>query len=224
MMQKLENVSSIIFDFDYTLVDSSNAIIECVSYALNILCLPVPDPDIIRRSIGLSSKDTLKMLTNVYDQRSAEKFRQLFTRKADEVMLEKTVILDNVKTVLSELDKIDLKLGIVSNKYRFRIDEFLKRENISGLIDIVVGFEDTPEPKPDPSGLIMAANKLGVSQKQTIYVGDSIVDAETASRIDMRFIATLTGVTPREDFLRYSPCLIINDLKELPDLLSGSSQ
>jgi phosphoglycolate phosphatase len=113
-----------------------------------------------------------------------------------------------------------MRLGIVSNKYRYRIEAFLSRENLKDLIDIVVGYEDAPKPKPDPAGLLIAAQKLGTSPVDIVYIGDSLIDAETASRIQIPFIAVLTGVTAREDFKDYSPCHILNGLPELSQLLS----
>jgi phosphoglycolate phosphatase len=84
---------------------------------------------------------------------------------------------------------------------------------------IIFDFDYTPKPKPEPDGLLMAMNKLGKPQQQTVYIGDSLIDAETASRIGMSFIAVLTGVTSRQDFAAYSPCSIINNLQELQQLL-----
>ena len=130
------------------------------------------------------------------------------------------IFLDGVKQVLLDLDRRGILLGIVSNKYRYRIEAFLLRERLEKLIDVIVGFEDAAKPKPDPEGLIIAMNKLGKPREETVYIGDGLIDAETAGRIGVRFIAVLTGVTSRQDFENYSPCFIINSIEELPQLLS----
>lgn len=215
MSASFDNTNSIIFDFDYTLVDSSSAIIDCVSYAFRKMNLPVPVNEEICKTIGLSSKATLKALAQIDDQKSDEEFRFHFTCRADEVMLEKSVFLDGVKPVLMDLKSRGLELGIVSNKYTYRIEAFLQRENLEETIDIVVGFEDIPEPKPDPAGLLIATDRLGRSKNQTVYIGDSLVDAETASRAGVPFIVMLTGVTSRQDFKDYAPLYFLNNLREL---------
>jgi phosphoglycolate phosphatase len=220
MSTRLRNIQSVIFDFDYTLVDSSAASIECISFALNNMQLPVPAPELICKTIGMSLENTLKALTRIDDQISAKEFRRLFTLRADHVMLDLIVFLSGAKQVLSELDKRGIMLGIVSNKYRYRIEAFLQRENLEGLIDVIVGFEDTTKPKPEPDPLLFAISKLGRPREQTVYVGDSLIDAETASRTGISFIAVLTGVTTRQDFAGYFPCSIINNLQELPELLA----
>jgi len=219
MLLPLENIRSLIFDFDLTLVESSKASIECISYAQRQMGLAISSSEAIRKTIGMSLEDALKELAKITDQESAAEFRRLFVRRADEVMLDNMFFLDGVKQVLLELDRRNLGLGIVSNKYRYRIEAFLARENFTHVIDTVVGFEDAPKPKPDPAGLLTAIEKLHSTPERTVYIGDSLVDAETASRVNLPFIAVLTGVTGREDFAGYANCRIIDSLKEIPGLL-----
>ena len=219
MLNIPKNINAIIFDFDYTLVDSSSASIECISYALKQMKLPVPSVESIKQTIGLSLEDTLKALCRIDDPASAGEFRRLFVVRADEVMLERIFFLGGVKQLLIDLHRRKFGLAIVSNKYRYRIEAFLSRENVKWAIDVIVGFEDTPIPKPDPSGLLMAMEKLGRTRDQVIYVGDSRVDAETAQRSNVPFIAVLTGVTHKEDFVHFSPYRIIDNLQELAQCL-----
>jgi phosphoglycolate phosphatase len=219
-----EKINALIFDFDYTLVDSSPASIECISYALRQMKLPVPPAESIRQTIGLSLEDTLKTLCRINDPALASEFRRLFIHRADEVMLEQITFLSGAKQMLIDLHQRKYALGILSNKYRYRIEAFLAREKVEWTIDVIVGFEDAPVPKPDPSGLLMAMEKLGKSREQVIYTGDSRVDAETARRSDVPFIAVLTGVTRKEDFNDYSPYRIIDNLQELAHCLPGQTK
>jgi phosphoglycolate phosphatase len=93
MINGFKDIHSIVFDFDYPLVDSSSGSIECIFYALRKMGLPVPAPETIRQTIGMSLEDALKQLAGVDNQGSQEEFRALFTHRADEVMLERTNLL-----------------------------------------------------------------------------------------------------------------------------------
>jgi phosphoglycolate phosphatase len=220
MSIELKNIDSMIFDFDYTLVDSSPVILEGISYALGKMGLPIPTPELMRKTIGLTSKDALKVLIGTNDRKAVAEFEVLFIRREGEVTFERTIFLEGAKQVLKELDGRGLGLGIVSNRSHKMIDEFLRREKISELVDVIVGVEDAPKPKPDPSGLMMALNKLAGSKTRTFYIGDSRVDAKTAHRVGIPFIAVLSGMTPKQDFKKYSPCFIVNKLTEILQLFN----
>lgn len=63
-----ENIKAVIFDFDYTLADSSKGIIECIDYALRILGLTSVTTEVACENIGLSFDDTFFKLTGIKKQ------------------------------------------------------------------------------------------------------------------------------------------------------------
>ncbi len=54
--------NAVVFDFDFTLADSSAGVAECVNHALGAMGLPAAAPQAIYRTIGLSLTETLKRL------------------------------------------------------------------------------------------------------------------------------------------------------------------
>ena len=78
----------VVFDFDYTLADSSAGIIECINHALHHLGLPSVPESRIRESIGLTLASTLTFLTGVEEKKTADEFLHLFVKHADAVMAE----------------------------------------------------------------------------------------------------------------------------------------
>ena len=211
--------TSVIFDFDYTLADSSAGEVECVNCALRAMNLPPAANSDIHAMIGVSLPETFRRLTREANQTKASEFVELFINRADEVMLDYIVLFDSVRPAVKQLIAGGLTLGIVSTKYRRRIDAFLKREELTHAFKIVIGGEDVSARKPDPTGLLTAMDKIGHSATQTVYVGDSVVDAETAKRANVAFVAVLSGVTPKESFRDYAPLAVIDNLQTLPSLL-----
>jgi phosphoglycolate phosphatase len=212
--------TSVIFDFDYTLADSSAGEVECVNYALRTMNLPPAANSDIHANIGVSLPETYRRLTRDSGKTGADEFVRLFIERADAVMLDYIILFESVRPAVKQLIANGLTLGIVSTKYRRRIDAFLKREDLTHAFKVVIGGEDVATHKPDPTGLLMALEKLGHSSSQIIYVGDSVVDAETAERADVAFVAVLSGVTPKDAFRDYTPLAIIDNLCLLPDLLN----
>lgn len=210
---------SIIFDFDYTLADSSFGVIECVNYGLKRLGLPPAPHDDIRRTIGLSLRETLRTLAGDENAIHGDEFLRLFKERADEVMADATHIYDFVPRIVEALQRRRITLGIVSSKTRRRIEAVLHRDGLDGCFTVIVGGEDVPNLKPDPTGLLWAVERLGRSKQECLYVGDSITDAQTAQRSRVPFAAVLSGTTKRQAFQPYTPYLTLHSAAHLPSAL-----
>jgi phosphoglycolate phosphatase len=211
-------LQAILFDFDYTLADSSQGAIDCIGYALRGLGLPPVSDEAVRRTIGLSLADTLVTLAGPQPAEVSKRFARLFVERADQVMADMTVLLPGVREVVTRLRERGLALGIVSTKYRYRIEAILRQEGLLAPFAAIVGGEDVTAHKPDPESLRLALDRLGVGQEEALYVGDSIVDVETARRAGVSFVAVLSGTKPREAFLEYPIYAVIDMLEELPGL------
>jgi len=210
---------AVVFDFDYTLVDSSRAVVVCANYALGELGLPLASAEAICRTIGLPLPDILVELAGQQHAALGEEFKRLFVSQADKVGNELTVLLAATAPAVRALRGCGLSLGIVSTKLRYRMQGFLQREGLLDSFAVIIGIEDVSVPKPDPSGLLMAIARLAAPLPDCLYVGDSVVDAETARRAGVTFLAVLSGVTPREAFAAYPVYAIVGGLAELPPLI-----
>ncbi|HEX9062210.1 MAG TPA: HAD-IA family hydrolase [Clostridia bacterium] len=211
----IDKYRSILFDFDYTLADSSRGICECVSYALLNMGHAIPSDKQICKTIGLSLPEVYYTFTKDDDPIASDTFRSLFKKKADIVMTKNTVLFDEVPQTIEFLHNNNVKCGIVSTKYRYRILEVLKRDGLAEKFDIIVGGEDVCNPKPDPESLLKAIQGLGIKKEECLYIGDSIVDAKTAINAGVDFIGVLSGTTTREQFSAYRCIKIIEQLTNL---------
>ncbi len=213
-----QNIKTIIFDFDYTIADSSAGIIECINHALAGVGLPAESPPRIRSTIGLSLIDTLEKLTGRQSTEKIAEFRRLFIQRADEIMADKTQIYSSAPAVIGALIDKGFHMGLVSTKFRYRIQTILRRAGLLESFEVIIGGEDVTRPKPDPEGLTLALEKMNTAPRSALYVGDSVTDAETAKRAGLLFIAVLSGVTPVEAFADYPVERIITGLAELPQI------
>jgi phosphoglycolate phosphatase len=211
----MRRIEAVIFDFDYTLADSSRGAVECVNCALAALGLPMASSEAICQTIGLSLTDTLARLAGPGFAERSQEFAGQFTKRADEVMADLTVLYENVAPVVLALKQRGIKLGIVSTKFRRRIEGILRREHLADVFDAIVGGEDVFRHKPDPESLWKAIERLSVPASQVVYVGDSLVDAETARRAGVAFVAVLSGQTQRGEFDGYPVDGMIECLPQL---------
>ena len=206
---------AIVFDFDYTLADSSRGVIACIEFALGELGLPAVSAEAAKRTIGLSLPDTFLELAGPQHAAQSDEFARLFVERANQVMSGLTVLFKSVPGVIDKLGSRGFSLGIVSTKFRYRIESVLRREGLLDAFAVIIGGEDVAKHKPDPTGLLTAVERLGSVPASTLYAGDSVTDAQTAERAGVPFVAVLSGVTPREAFRDYATCEIVESLYDL---------
>ena len=107
------------------------------------------------------------------------------------------------------------RIGIISTKFRYRIRELLDQHFPNDFLDIIIGGEDVKTPKPSPEGLLLAIKQLHATKAETLYIGDSTVDAETAQRTGVDFAGITHGMTTAEELQRYPHKKIMDSLEEL---------
>lgn len=210
-------VRTIIFDFDYTLVDSAQGTIDGVNFAFEEMGLPIASDDAVRRTIGLSLPDILPALAGDAHTKYVNEFTRLFYQRADETMVALAEFYVGVPQTIKALRRLGIQLAIVSQKRRRYIQPILEKENLSEAFETIVGGGDAAY-KPDPEGLLLAVAQTGSVPENCIYVGDSVTDAETARRAGIAFVAVLSGVTPRTAFENYDVYAILEDVSELLSL------
>ena len=210
---------AVVFDFDYTLADSSQGAVECINFALAEMGLAQVSEEAACRTIGLSLHETFLTLGEHHEPQRCDEFHQLFVQRAEQVMSRLTVLYESVPAMVETLREGGLRLAIVSTKYRRRISEVLRRESLLHGFEVVIGGEDVEQHKPHPQGLFEAIEKLGCSPASIVYVGDSVVDAELAKRAGVPLIVVLSGVTPKTHFENYQPLAVLEDVSHLANVL-----
>ncbi|HFK5537062.1 TPA: HAD family hydrolase [Elizabethkingia anophelis] len=211
----MSKYNTYIFDFDYTLADSSKGIIMCFHYVLeNHEYHDISDHQ-IKLTIGKTLEESFSILTGITDKETLTSYAKEYVKKADDWMTANTVLFPETSAVLHALKERGYKIGIVSTKYRYRIMEFVEKEFPKEFFDIVIGAEDVRAHKPDPAGLILAINSLQSGLERCLYIGDSIIDAKTAQAIGVDFYGVLNGITTREELLIYPHIKIADNLNDL---------
>ncbi len=213
----------LVFDFDYTLGDSTNGIVLCVNYALNKLGYAAAGREEICRTIGLHLEEIYSILVRqqgkVEMPGEEKEFSRLFIEKADQVMTENTSFYPGALELLKEWKGQGYKLGIVTTKYRYRIEEILQKYQSSSLMDTIIGADNVTHPKPDPQGLLRISELWKLPQEQLLYIGDSLVDAKTAQAAGVDFAGVSTGTTTKEELREYPHVGVFAGVEGIKELL-----
>jgi phosphoglycolate phosphatase len=225
LVGKLVNlrVKAILIDLDGTVVDIGEPLIEAAERTASTLGLRKIDP-----RIGLELAKELQSNPSPYNV--FEKFGIEEKTRKDflETFLSTWYSIVPIRTIL--VPKADETLRLLSEHYPLAlitrrdmpkepIRNELERLGLTRYFKLIVTSQDVKEPKPSPQAFLTAANRLGVSAKDSLVVGDSIIDVQAGRLAGARTAAVLSGLFSREELEKEKPDLIIRDINSLPDFL-----
>ena len=218
---------AVLFDFDYTLGDSTGPIVMGYRGGLTAMGWPAPTVEQVRPTIGHTLQDGYTMLTGDDNEARRDEFFHRFQEavgeqavlRGDAAMITETKLFPGARELLTALKEAGVAAGIVSTKLGATIRAIFAYNGMEDAVWPVIGGEDVVRAKPDPQGLYTALAQLGLRPEQVLFCGDTVIDARTAKAAGSDFCAVLNGTTPGSAFGPY-PCVhIAPDLWELEDWL-----
>lgn len=205
-----------LFDFDGTLADSYAAITASVNHVRAQHSLaPLAETE-VRRHVGRGLPYLLEHTVAGADQ---ERDQACYRGHHPSVMLTGTRLLPGAARTLAALHASGRRVGVCSNKPRAFTKELLEHLEIRAFVDAAFGPEDVSRPKPAPDMLLAALSWLKVAPAQALYVGDMVVDIETALFAGVKVWVVPTGSDDRLALETAGPDRILRDLDELSHLL-----
>lgn len=208
------NYKTYLFDFDYTLADSSRGIVTCFRNVLNRHQYTNVTDEAIKRTIGKTLEESFSILTGVTDWEQLTAFRQEYRLEADVHMNVNTRLFPDTLSTLKELKERGARIGIISTKYRFRILSFLD-EYLPELSRHSGRRRRCTSCQAFTGRNKIRSRTLGRTPQETLYIGDSTVDAETAQNAGVDFAGVLNGMTTADELRAYPHRFIMENLSGL---------
>jgi 2-phosphoglycolate phosphatase len=208
---------AVLFDFDGTLADSYAAITSSVNHVRAAHGLtPLPEAE-VRHHVGHGMPYLLAHTVSGCNQ-AVDQAR--YHAHHPSVMKALTRLLPGAADVLAALNSAGKKIGVCSNKPREFTHELLAHLGVASLIDVVLGPEDVPRPKPAPDMLRAGLERLGVAPSEALYIGDMVVDIETARAAGVTVWVVVTGSDERAALEAAKPERLCNSLSEVQQALA----
>jgi phosphoglycolate phosphatase len=113
---------------------------------------------------------------------------------------------------LSFCQQKKIKTAVLTNKHGPHARAVCEYLNFIPPLEFVIGADDTEWKKPDIELSQITLNKIGFGPEETIYIGDSPYDAQTAKNIGMRCCLVSTGTHTVDELENTSACSIDPDL------------
>lgn len=220
-MTKSVTYKAVIFDLDGTLLDTLEDIADAANRVLVARGFPPRSLEVHRAAIGNGAR---QLMLSVLPESNREAITvqecfEAFRKEYGERWNVKTRPYAGIPEMLDALQTRGLRLAVLSNK-----PAELTRKCVLGLLsrwkfEMVIGAEDHIPSKPDPSGAIEIAKRLGISSDKFLYLGDSGVDMKTANAAGMFAVGALWGFRGREELLRDGAKVILEHPEEMLHLV-----
>ncbi|HUG39716.1 MAG TPA: HAD-IA family hydrolase [Longimicrobiales bacterium] len=184
---------AVLFDLDGTLIGTRALYLEAYRTAIRpYICRDLSDGDIMAlrptselgflRAVvpGITLEACVRDFHAAYAALHAELFEGPY---------------DGILELLDEIRAAGLATGIVTGKSR-RSWETTSALCRLGPFQVLVFDDDVRAPKPDPHGLELAIDRLGLEAADCVYIGDTVTDVRAARAAGLRPVAALWARSP----------------------------
>ncbi len=211
-------LSAALFDFDGTLVDTTEMIHQGMRHAASTV---LGRDDIPRETLLANVGQPLPRQMEIIDAEKSELLLEAYRQHHEENHDALIGEFPGIEASLSRLRSAGVKVAVVTSKRRISVEMALK--NFPGLryvVDRFVTMEDTTEHKPHPEPLLRGLELLGgVPKEEAAYVGDSPFDVEAAKAAGLSSVAVSWGAFSEERLREADPDYLVPDIESAVDVL-----
>lgn len=188
----------LIFDLDGTLINTVNDLNKATNFALEKHHYPL-------RSIKQTTDDIGNGVAKLIERSvplgtSKEEYLQIlseFKEYYKEHYFDNSFPYEGVKDTLIKLKELGYSLAVVSNKFNEGANALVNKY-FKNIFDHIQGLESPFNAKPSNDMVNYTMSKLGFNAKETLYIGDTNVDYETAKNANVDIVLVSYGYRSKE--------------------------
>ena len=199
-----------VFDLDGTLVDSVDDLHASVNHALAAVGLPPRSVAEVRTFVGEGARVLLAKAVSPRDE-LLEPALAAWRPHYEAHCLDRTVPYPGIGPLLAGAGRT---LAVLTNKPGGMARKILDGLGLLQRFAVVLGGDEAPR-KPDPTGLLEIMARVGATPAETVFVGDSRHDVETARRAGVAAVAVTWGLASREELVRAGATAFAQSAAEL---------
>ncbi len=218
-------IKGIIFDLDGTLLDTLEDIADSANEALRDCGFDVHPLDEYRFFVGNGVENLVKMiLPKGTDANMITQVMRDFQQAYDRNYANKCQPYPGITDLLKELNQRGVQLGVCSNKPDTFTQVMVRQyfENID-FVAVTGERKDLPR-KPDAAMPRYILEKMGLSETECLFAGDSNVDVMTARNADIRSIGVSWGFRPIQELIDAGATYTVDHPKEILDLIDQKTK
>lgn len=205
--------TTLIFDFDGTLVHTAPDVITSINFALKKIGFSTVSDIHIKQCIGPGKDDFLKAVLGEDFQEYKENFLLLFREYYGEHCLDTTTFFTGINNVLPKCQ--NKNIAVASNKPRYFIEKILKGLSALDWFDLIIGSEDVQRAKPHPEMIDKVQNHTGSRKEEMLLIGDTPHDIIAGRRAGISTCAVSYGYGDILSLEEQNPDFMIQDPLDL---------
>lgn len=212
----------LIFDLDGTLIDSAPDLALAINHMLQALDKAPFSQQQIDNWVGNGASTLVKRalsgsreIDSSLDERFCQKALEIFLAFYANNLCNETRTYPNVRSTLETLKEKGYILSIVTNKPFAFVAPILESLQMQALFTSILGGDSLEQKKPHPAPLLHTCEKFEIRVEDTLMVGDSKNDIQSANACGMQSIGVTYGYNYGEEIGVHHPSAIINDFGEL---------
>ncbi len=217
--KSMKNIKYIIFDMDGTLLDSLTDLQNTLNYCFREVGFPERNYQEVRSFVGNGLRKLIERAAP--KGTSDEKIDEILSMFRAHYMIhcaDFTAPYEGIYEMLDSLKKAGYKMAIVSNKADATL-KVLSKQFFGEYIDVAVGEREGMNKKPAPDLVYLAMEEIGATKDDTVYIGDSEVDYQTAVNSGLPCISVLWGFRDRELLQEYGADCFVKEPMEVVKIL-----
>lgn len=210
-----------VFDMDGTILDTLDDLTNTLNMSLERVGMPVRTKDEVRSFVGNGVGKLLERAVPVgTTAEETDALVAVFRENYAAHCADMTRPYDGIPEAIAELRRAGMKTAVVSNKVDFAV-QALAEDYFPHLFDMAVGEREGVRRKPAPDPVFAVADALGVPLAETVYIGDSDVDADTAANAGVDFIGVEWGFRPRDLLVAHGATVTVSHPRDLVSVILG---
>lgn len=209
----------IIFDFDGTLADTRQLIVETMQQTIQALELTPCTDEQCASMIGLPLKQAFIELIPMSDEmgdRCVDTYRRIFNENNALYVIP---TFPNVIDTLFRLSAEGYILTIASSRSRKSLLDFVHTMHLEEIFSYILGTDDVILSKPHPEPVLRTLEAFDCSPEEALVVGDMKYDIEMGRRAGTRTCGVTYGNGSPQDLREAGADFIVNNFEEILTLI-----
>lgn len=170
-------INTVLFDFDGTIMDTNEIIIQSWQTTFRKLRGREEDRAVLLGTFGEALEDTMR---GFFPDIPLEKGLEIYRGFQRSNFLNNISLFPGIRELLEKLRQKQVTTALVTSRLRFTTEQALDKFDLNKYFDYVVTADDVTRHKPDPQSINIALEHLGSLPEESLMLGDTIYDIQCA--------------------------------------------